>query len=159
MATYDASKKIHTVENQTGNTAITVEVSSPDQKVYITNVTGSVVTVTGKALSVSVENTKDSGVIFDDVIAAVEVFGSSKVQLQANGALPSLVMDKVTGASVYFQTPGGLDAEIVTSLCSEINLIDCNVGEDEDPKETPLPSQFATKFVDGNWQTLPSSHV
>jgi len=157
---YDQSRLTHWVEDLTGRTDIHIQVHEPKEKVYIRNIQDSVVTITGKCTMISIENARGSGVIFDDVIATLEVINSQKLQLQVNGTVPSLQLDKTHGASVFIQTPGGLDVNIVTSQCTGLNIMTPGVREEDDMIETPIPEQFVTVFDHERkkWKTHPTEH-
>eukprot|EP01121_Diplochlamys_sp_Union-15-3_P002787 TRINITY_DN1259_c0_g1_i1.p1 TRINITY_DN1259_c0_g1~~TRINITY_DN1259_c0_g1_i1.p1 ORF type:complete len:169 (+),score=53.24 TRINITY_DN1259_c0_g1_i1:73-579(+) len=148
------------VENHKGKKDLVVNVTEFKQTVFISNVEDSVVTVKGKANAIVAQGVKKSGIIFDDIVANVEVINGSKVQLQANGVVPSIVIDKTQGATIYLQSAAGKKAEIVTSLSSEINVVTPGASAEADPKESPIPSQFVSKFNDkGVLITNPVEHV
>lgn len=109
--------------------------------------------------SSSSENATGSGVVFDDVVATVEVINSKKVQIQANGSVHQISLDKTHGATVYLQSPAGLSASIATSLTSEVNIVTPGKTENDDSVEHAIPEQFVSKFVNGKLVTGPSEHV
>jgi hypothetical protein len=156
---YDPDRLTWWVENLSGKQE-TVSISDPKQKVYISNVTDSFVIVVGKCTKISVEKAKGSGVVFDDVISTVEVVNSTKIQLQANGVVPAIQIDSTHGGTIFVQTDIGLEAKIVTSLCSGLNVCIPGAREEDDTIETPIPEQFETKYdpKDKKWHCLPSSN-
>jgi len=158
MARYDNDRQTFWVENLNGRQDIVVNVTESRQKVYVRGVVDSVITVHGKPTSISVENAKGSGIIFDDVIATVEVVNSQKIQLQANGQVGSIVLDKTHGATLFIQTARGLGANIVTSQVSGINVNTPGAREEDDMVEHALPEQYITRWHNGRWQTLPTEH-
>jgi adenylyl cyclase-associated protein len=137
------------VENLEGKTDVVVTVTEPKQSVFVSKIKDSVVTIKGKCTAISVENATGSGVIFDDVVATVEVINSKKVQIQANGSVHQIALDKTHGASVFLQTPAGQSALIATSLTSEVNIVTPGKTEDDDAIEHAVPEQFISKFVNG----------
>eukprot|EP01120_Amphizonella_sp_Union-15-10_P006269 TRINITY_DN1980_c0_g2_i1.p1 TRINITY_DN1980_c0_g2~~TRINITY_DN1980_c0_g2_i1.p1 ORF type:complete len:170 (-),score=49.64 TRINITY_DN1980_c0_g2_i1:67-576(-) len=148
------------VENQQKKSDLVVNITEIKQIVFISNVEDSVVTIKGKANGVVVQGVKRSGIIFDDIVANVEVINSQKVQIQANGTVPSISVDKTHGATIYIQTPEGKKVEIVTSLSSEVNVVTPGASADSDPKEQPIPQQFVTVFDShGHLVTKPVEHV
>jgi adenylyl cyclase-associated protein len=147
------------VGNLEGKTDVVVNVTEPKQSVFVSKIKDSVVTIKGKCTAISVENATGSGVIFDDVVATVEVINSKKVQIQANGSVHQIALDKTHGASVFLQTPAGQSALIATSLTSEINIVTPGKTEDDDAIEHAVPEQFISKFVNGKLVTGPSEHV
>jgi len=155
---YDADRQTHWVENITGRQDVIVQIPESRQKVYIRGVVDSVITIQGKPTSISIENAKGSGIIFDDVIATVEVVNSSKLQLQANGTVGSIILDKTHNTTIFFQKEVGLTANIVTSQVSAINVCSPGKREEDDMIETPLPEQYVTRWHGTKYVTLPSEH-
>lgn len=111
----------HFVADYKDKQDIVVNIGNPKEKVFITNCSKSVITVKGKCAAVAADKLTGCGVIFDDVIGGFEAVNCSKLQVQANGNLPRIQLDKTHGASVYLQTPESQKADIVTALSSEIN--------------------------------------
>eukprot|EP01124_Arcella_intermedia_P032356 TRINITY_DN752_c0_g1_i1.p2 TRINITY_DN752_c0_g1~~TRINITY_DN752_c0_g1_i1.p2 ORF type:complete len:157 (-),score=40.31 TRINITY_DN752_c0_g1_i1:33-503(-) len=146
------------VENVANKQDIKLE-CNPKQGVYISKVTDSVITIVGKANTIVAENVNKSGIIFDDIISTVEVINSKKLQVQANGSIPSIAIDKSQGVTVFLQTAEGQKASILTSLSSEVNIILPGKTDNDDSVEFPVPSQFVSKIVGGKVVTTPSEHV
>jgi len=147
------------VENVDGVQGLEIHITEPKQKVYIMNVNQTVVIVKGKCTKITLERAKGSAVIFDDVISIVEVVNSEKVQLQAEGVVPAIQLDKTYGATVFIQTLNGLEATIVTSQCSGLNICSPNPNDPEDVIETPVPDQFVSRYQNTKkWETGPSDH-
>eukprot|EP01128_Nolandella_sp_AFSM9_P011294 TRINITY_DN7_c6_g1_i1.p2 TRINITY_DN7_c6_g1~~TRINITY_DN7_c6_g1_i1.p2 ORF type:complete len:158 (-),score=52.56 TRINITY_DN7_c6_g1_i1:131-604(-) len=147
------------VEKVEGKTDIVVNVAEAKQGVFISQIKDSVVTIVGKCSAISIESAVGSGIIFDDVVATVEVINSKKVQLQANGALNQIQIDKTNGATIYLQTAASQGAQLVTSLSSELNIVLPGATEEDDAIEHPVPEQYVSKFVDGKLVTGPTDHV
>jgi len=159
MAKLDDKTNKWYVENIHDNHNICIE-ANPKQGVFISKIKNSVVTIKGKSNTIVIDNAVGSGVVFDDVISTVEVINSKKLQLQANGAIPSISIDKTEGSTVILSSPASRNASIVTSLSSEVNIV---VSGDEvqniDDVEYPVPQQFVSKLVNGKLVTKPSEHV
>jgi adenylyl cyclase-associated protein len=144
------------VENITDKQDIVVVPTAFMQSVFIRKCTKAVITIQGKCNAISVEGSKETGVIFDDVIANVEVINSQKVQLQANGSLHNIVIEKTRGATVFLQTEAGRKSEIVTSNSEEVNIVVPDPSGD--PKEHSIPVQFISKFEGTKLVTRPAEH-
>jgi len=160
MATLDGSK--YKVENLKNRSDIVVTISDKKQSVAIFKCENTVVTIKGKFTNVSVDTCKKVAVIFDDLIGSVEVVNSHGTQLQANGSIPTITLDKSQGATIYLQTPGGQEGvSIITSNSTEVNVITPGKTEKDDPKEQSIPSQFITVFEKGTGKlvTKPTEHV
>uniref|UniRef100_A0A914YCG9 C-CAP/cofactor C-like domain-containing protein n=1 Tax=Panagrolaimus superbus TaxID=310955 RepID=A0A914YCG9_9BILA len=132
------------VEHHKGNREIVVEVTDMKQTVYIYKCENSVVQIKGKVNSITVDGCKKTSVAFENLLGQVEVINSQSVEIQTLGSLPTISIQKTDGCQVYL-SKDSLDAEIVTSKSSEMNiLVPC--GEDGDFSEFPIPEQFKTTF-------------
>ena len=143
------------VEGFKGNKEIKLDKVERTQVVYLYNLQDCVVEVTAeKFASISIDKVVRTGIKFTKAIGSVEVVNSNKVQIQ--GSSPSYNVDKSDGITLYL-TPEEKDSQIVTSK-AEVNII---LLEGDEPKETPIPSQFITKYDTkiSTWVTTPTDHV
>jgi len=157
MATLEGTK--WKVTGQKDNNAIVIKITDNKQSVLIYKSEGSVVTIEGKCTSVSVDACKNLGLIFGQVIASVEVVNSSKIQLQVNGSVPTISIDKVNGCTVYAQTPESQKVQILSSLSTELNVVTPGPKPDSDPVESAIPTQYITTFEKGKLVTRCSEHI
>jgi len=155
---YDRDRTTHWIEYQKDRQDVVINIEESKQKVYIRGCVDTVITVSGKCTTVNLENSKSTSVIFDDVIATVEVVNSSKVQLQANASVPSIILDKTDGCHVYILNEKGYDTNIVSSCCTAILVSTNGAKEEDDMIETPLPEQFITNHDGKKWLTAPTEH-
>jgi len=160
MARFDDKSNKWYVENVHDNQGVTIE-TNPKQGVFVSKVKNSVIYIKGKCNTIIIDNSVGSGVVFDDVISTVEVINSKKIQLQANGAIPSISIDKTEGATVILSSHKSKDSvSIVTSLSSEVNVVvNGDEAKGEEDVEYPVPEQFISKLVNGKLVTKPSEHV
>ena len=113
-----------------------------------------VIQIKGKLASLAIDKAVKSGIVWEQCVGSAEVVNSSSIQIQ--GKAPSFAIDKSSGVTLFL-TKDDTESSIFTSLASEVNI---NVlAENEDPKETNVPSQFVTTFQNGNWVTAPVEHV
>jgi adenylyl cyclase-associated protein len=98
--------------------------------------------VKGKANAITVENTTRLSLVVDSLVSTVDVVKSQNFALQVMGTIPTVLMDQIDGAQVYFSKES-TSTRIFSSKSSGINL---NVisGPDDDYKEVPLPSQICS---------------
>jgi len=144
------------VENLDGKTDIVIEGLEIKHSVYIYKCKNCLVTVKGKCSSVALDNCTKSGVIFDTAVASLEIVNCKGAKAQINGSVPSIVVDNTAGATIFIGKDGK-GAEVYTSKSTEVNL---NVTKDDgDFHETPIPSQFVTKYINGKWVTVAVEHV
>lgn len=100
--------------------------------------------IRGKANQVTIENSARLSLIVETLVSSVDVVKASYFALQVLGTIPTVMLDQVDGAQIYFsKTSTG--TKVFTSKSDSINL---NVisGPDEDYKEIPLPSQLCCYF-------------
>jgi adenylyl cyclase-associated protein len=83
-------------------------------------------------------------VILDDAVASVEIVNSQRVQIQVNGYVPTVNVDKTDGISIFLSKQSNVN--IVYSKSSEMNVCVPGETEDDDMIEVPIPEQFQTIF-------------
>jgi len=138
---------------------IVIDITGFQQSVSISNCDKAVVQIKGKCTNIAVMNCVNVGVIFDDIVAAVEVIRSKKMQLQANGALAQISLDNCSGVDIFVQSAAGKTLEVVTSLCEGVNVTFPGETAESDPTEFPIPMQYISNLKNGKLHTAPSSHV
>ncbi|ELQ40478.1 adenylyl cyclase-associated protein [Pyricularia oryzae Y34] len=107
--------------------------------ILISKCSGTTIRIHGKANAVTIENTSRVSLIIDSLVSTVDVVKSQNFGLQVMGTLPTVLMDQIDSAQVFFSRESA-STRIFTSKSSNINV---NViGADDDYKELPLPSQM-----------------
>jgi len=152
------SGKNWVVENFKGNKEIKLENVEQSQAVRLFNLTDCVVQILGKFTTLSITNCKKLGVQFGSVIGSVEVNRSTSTQIEYTDHGSNLFQIDQSDSISIFLKEGHTSSELVTSKCSEVNLIENGEAE---AKETPIPSQFITTydFKTNKWVTKPTDHV
>ena len=112
--------------------------------VLISKCNNSTIIIKGKANAVTIENTNRLNLVVDTLISSVDVVKSQNFALQVLGTLPTVMMDQIDGAQVYFSKES-TSTKIIHSKSANINL---NVisGPDDDYVEVPLPSQMSSYY-------------
>ncbi|GMH45257.1 hypothetical protein BSKO_13214 [Bryopsis sp. KO-2023] len=144
-----------TVENHKGNKEIVLENTNPRQTVYIYKCEDSVVKVDGKVNAITVDSCKKLGLLFETVMASVEVVNSSAVDVQATGHIGTLAVDKCDGVKVYIPD-SSTDVAISTAKSAGVLVI---VTGGEEPAESAVPDQFVSVFEEGKLITRPAEHA
>jgi len=145
------------VENQKGKQDLVIN-GEIAHAIRVYNCEDCVLTVKGKVNAISLNSSKKVALIFDNVISAVEIANSQRVQVQVNGSVPSIMVDKTTGCTLYLQSPESRKAEIVSSVSTEIKVVVPGKTADSDPIEQPIPQQFLTTMgADGKLATVPGA--
>lgn len=112
--------------------------------ILISRCNNTTVIVRGKANQVTIENSTRLSLIVDSLVSTVDVVKASNFALQVLGTIPTVMLDQVDGAQVYF-SKDSTNTRVFTSKSAGINL---NIisGPDDDYKELALPSQICSYF-------------
>ncbi|KAF2723381.1 hypothetical protein K431DRAFT_283181 [Polychaeton citri CBS 116435] len=102
----------------------------------------------GKANAVSIDNSSRTQILVDTLVSSVDVIKCPNFALQVTGALPTVMLDQVDGATLYLGKES-LATEVFTSKCSSVNVVLPPVKEEDDSVECPLPEQIRTYIKDG----------
>ncbi|KAL6775929.1 hypothetical protein ACKKBG_A19115 [Auxenochlorella protothecoides x Auxenochlorella symbiontica] len=150
------------VEHQVGVPDLVVADTEPKHTVYVYGCRNSTIQVKGKVNAISLDKCSRVGLLFDRVVASVELINSSSVDVQCTGGVPTLAIDACDGVQLYLPR-SSLDTDVTTAKSSGVNIIVLAGDEDggkeaEGPAEAAVPEQFVTRFRDGAWVTTPVSH-
>uniref|UniRef100_A0A8C9TXG3 Adenylyl cyclase-associated protein n=1 Tax=Scleropages formosus TaxID=113540 RepID=A0A8C9TXG3_SCLFO len=129
------------VENQDGAQGLVISDTELKQVVYAFKCNNSTLQVKGKINSITIDNCKKLGLVFDDVVGIVEVINCKDIKLQVMGKVPTISINKTDGCHVYLSA-ASLDCEIVSAKSSEMNVLVPGAGGDF--TELPVPEQFKT---------------
>ncbi|XP_036948367.1 adenylyl cyclase-associated protein 1 [Acanthopagrus latus] len=129
------------VENQEGAQGLVINDTELKQVVYAYKCNKSTLQVKGKINSITVDNCKKMGLVFDDVVGIVEIINCKDVKVQVMGKVPTISINKTDGCHVYL-SKDSLSCEIVSAKSSEMNIL--VPGNDGDFTECPVPEQFKT---------------
>lgn len=118
--------------------------ASLSHSVLISKCNSSTIIIKGKANAVTIENTNRLNLIVDTLVSSVDVVKSQNFALQVMGTIPTVMMDQIDGAQVYFSKESTA-TKIFHSKSANINL---NVisGPDDDYIEVPLPGQISSYY-------------
>ncbi|KFV75093.1 Adenylyl cyclase-associated protein 1, partial [Dryobates pubescens] len=129
------------VENQENASNLVISETELKQVAYVFKCTNSTLQIKGKINSITLDNCKKLGLVFDDVVGIVEIINSRDVKVQVLGKVPTISINKTDGCHVYL-SQSSLDCEVVSAKSSEMNiLIPTEAG---DFTEFPVPEQFKT---------------
>ncbi|XP_061454043.1 adenylyl cyclase-associated protein 1 [Rhineura floridana] len=129
------------VENQENVSNLVISDTELKQVAYVYKCMNSTLRIKGKINSITLDNCKKLGLVFDDVVGIIEIINSRDVQVQVLGKVPTISINKTDGCHVYL-SKNSLDCEIVSAKSSEMNvLVPTDSG---DFNEFPIPEQFKT---------------
>jgi len=143
------------VEYQVGNRNIVIENPETKHTVYIYRCKQSTIVIKGKVNSIIFDECEKSGLVFENVIASVEIVNCKSVEVQVTGKVPSFAIDKTSGIQLYL-SQASLDSEIVTAKSDQMNVL---IPNGDDLTELPIPEQYKTVVSNGKLVTHTSSHV
>ncbi|KZZ95229.1 CAP protein [Ascosphaera apis ARSEF 7405] len=137
------------IENYDNHEGIIEIEATLQQSILISHCNKSIIKVSNKANAITIDNCTGLSIIVDSLISSLEIIKSPKFQLQIDGAVPTLLLEQVDGATIYL-SEASLGSEFVSSKCSNINIIlPPKEGSDEDGKECPVPEQIRTTIKNG----------
>ena len=92
----------------------------------------------------TIENTSRLSLVVDSLVSTVDAVKSQNFALQVLGAVPTVMLDQIDGAQIYFSKES-ISTRIFTSKSAGVNL---NVidDDDDDYREVPLPSQICSYY-------------
>ncbi|WVZ03634.1 hypothetical protein V8G54_024440 [Vigna mungo] len=145
------------VENQIEKKDLVIGDCDAKQSVYVYGCKNSVLQIPGKVNNITIDKCTKMGVVFKDVVAAFEIVNSSGVEVQCQGAAPTILVDNTSGCQLYL-SKDSLQTSITTAKSSEINVLVPSAETDGDWVEHSLPQQYIHVFKDGHFETTPASH-
>lgn len=143
------------VENQEGVQGLMISNTELKQVVYAYKCNKSTLQVKGKINSITLDNCKKMGLVFDDVVGIVEIINCKDVKIQVMGKVPTISINKTDGCHVYL-SQDSLSCEIVSAKSSEMNIL--VPDKDGEFTELPVPEQFKTVW-DGKKLVTTSTEI
>ncbi|NWW18681.1 CAP2 protein, partial [Falcunculus frontatus] len=143
------------VEYQEDKNDLVINNTELKQVAYIFKCNKSTLQIKGKINSITIDNCKKFGLVFDNVVGIVEVINSRDIQIQVMGKVPTISINKTEGCHIYLSEES-LDCEIVSAKSSEMNIL---IPQDGDYKEFPVPEQFKTAWDGSKLVTEPTEIV
>lgn len=145
------------VEYQDGAN-IEIEPKESRNTVYIFKCRNTTVQVKGKVNAINLDSCERTGIVFQDVIAGVEVVNCKSAQIQSLNKIPTITIDKTAGAQVFLSKES-IQCQIITGTSSECN-VSFPVEGKEDFVESPICEQFFSQIKEGKLVTIPyADHV
>ncbi|CCD65141.1 C-CAP/cofactor C-like domain-containing protein [Caenorhabditis elegans] len=150
--------KIWKVDHQVGNKNAVVEVTDKKESIYIYKCNDSIIKIKGKANAITLDGCRKTSVVFDGLVAQCEIINCQSIQIQTLGELPTVSIQKTDGCHIYLSRDA-LNAQIVASKSSEMNISAMLEDGDDEYTEMALPEQFMTKIVGKKLVTVASEIV
>ncbi|XP_034016345.1 adenylyl cyclase-associated protein 1 [Thalassophryne amazonica] len=131
------------VENYEGSHDLVIRNTELKQVVYAYKCNKSTLRIKGKVNSITLDNCKKLGLVFDDVVSTIDVINCKDIKIQAMGAVPTISINKTDGCHVYLSNDSK-QCEIISAKSSEMNIL--IPKEDGEFNELPVPEQFKTQW-------------
>ncbi|XP_030074520.1 adenylyl cyclase-associated protein 1 [Microcaecilia unicolor] len=131
------------VENHENASNLVISQTEMKQVVYIFKCVNSTLQIKGKINSITIDNCKKLGLVFDDTVGIVEIINSKDVKVQVTGKVPTISINKTDGCHMYL-SKDCLDCEIISAKSSEMNVLVPDSSGDFN--EFPVPEQFKTMW-------------
>ncbi|XP_014439738.1 LOW QUALITY PROTEIN: adenylyl cyclase-associated protein 1-like, partial [Tupaia chinensis] len=128
-ASLELESKKWRVENQENASNLVIDDTELKQVAYIDKCVNTTLQIKGKINSITVDNCKKLGLVFDDVVGIVEIISSKDVKVQVMGKVPTISINKTDGCYAYL-SKNSLDCEIVSAKSSEMNILIPTEGGD-----------------------------
>ncbi|XP_069827505.1 adenylyl cyclase-associated protein 1 [Dendropsophus ebraccatus] len=129
------------VENQDNASNLVISDTELKQVVYVYKCVNSTLQVKGKINSITIDNCKKLGLVFEDAVGIVEIINARDVKVQVLGKVPTISINKTDGCHVYL-SKDSLNCEIISAKSSEMNVL--VPGSGGEFSEFPIPEQFKT---------------
>uniref|UniRef100_A0A8C3WXW7 Adenylyl cyclase-associated protein n=1 Tax=Catagonus wagneri TaxID=51154 RepID=A0A8C3WXW7_9CETA len=140
------------IEYQEDRNDLVISETELRQVAYIFKCNKSTLQIKGKVNSITIDNCKKFGLVFDNAVGIVEVINSKDIQMQVMGKVPTISINKTEGCHIYL-SEDALDCEIVSAKSSEMNIL---IPWDGDYREFPVPEQFKTAWDGSKLVTEPT---
>ena len=130
------------------------------QTVYVYQCQGSTLTISGKCNAVTLDGCKKTMVIFDTVVAGIELINCKDCKVQVKESCQTFTIDSCNGTQVILNAES-VGAEVVSAKSSELNIVVPGKEEGDEYKEHPIPEQFVSKYdvAKGAWSTVCMAHT
>jgi len=146
------------VEWQENNPMIEIKETELKQTVYIYKCEKSVVKISGKINSITLDGCKRVSVVFEDALALCEIVNCISVEVQFTGKVPAVTIDKCSGVQL-FVSAAGLGVELVSSKSDAMNILIPDPNGGQDPIEIAVPEQYKTLIKNNKLVTTTVEHV
>jgi len=140
------------------NTTIDITETEVKQVIYVYKCEKVVVKVNGKINAITVDGCKRTAIVFESAVASCEVVNGTSIEIQCQGKVPSIAVDKSSGVQIFL-SKDGLDVEIVTSKSDSLNVLIPDPAGGVDPVEIAVPEQFKTLVKNNRLVTTTVDHV
>ena len=142
---YVRMQRMWYVENQLDGSKSEVEFKKFTESAYLYKCQkGSTVTLKGKGKNVSLVNCEGVTVVFDDLVAGVELTNCKKCRIIAKGQCQMFRFDKSDSITTFLMDPKNVaEAVFSCTMCGELNV---DYPDPKDPENETITKAIPTVF-------------
>lgn len=119
-----------------------------NQSVVVSNCEHMVLQIKGKFNSLTVMNCQNVAIGLENVVSTVEVSNCTAVTIHVSGVVRSCIVDKSSEINfVLADSETARNTQIVSSVCSAINVRFPDKDDAEELLEKPIPEQYVSTIV------------
>lgn len=126
----------------------TIDEIAVNQSVVMTNCEHTVLQIQGKFNSLTVMNCSNVAIGFENVVSTIEISNCKNVTVHVTGVVRSCQVDKSSEVNLVFtNSEVARSVQLVTSVCSSVNVRFPDKDDQDDLIEKPIPEQFVSVIV------------
>lgn len=126
----------------------TIDEIAVNQSVFVSNCEHTVVQIQGKFNSLTVMGCQNVAVGLENVVSTVEISNCTGVTVHVSGVVRSVIVDKSSEVNVVLaDSETARSCQIVSSVCSSVNVRFPDKDDKEELLEKPIPEQYVSVIV------------
>lgn len=126
----------------------TIDEIAVNQSVFINNCEHTVIQIQGKFNSLTVMGCQNVAVGLENVVSTVEISNCTGVTVHVSGVVRSVIVDKSSEVNVVLaDSETARSCQIVSSVCSSVNVRFPDKDDKEELLEKPIPEQYVSVIV------------
>lgn len=145
------------VEHQVKQSGLAID-ADVKHTAYVYQCVDSVLVVKGKCNAITLDGCKKTSLVFDAVVAGIELINCTSCTIQVKEACQTITVDKCSGTQLILNRDS-LAAEIISAKSSELNIVVPGENEGDEFKEFAIPEQFVSKWDGKKWVTESMAHT
>lgn len=128
--------------------------------VFVNKTSGVTVQIKGKANTISISETRNTGIVVDTLISSIDVIKSYKFGVQVIGVVPLISVDKSDEGSIYLsQESVDAGTQVFSSSTTALNINVPDAANEGDFAELAVPEQFVHSVKGGKLVSEVVEHV
>jgi len=146
--TIERERKIWKVEYWEGRSDLVVSDTNPKQCVHVFKCSTSTIQIPGVISEILLDSCTYCTVIFQEVIASVNLINCKKIQIRCQIKVPSVQVEKSDGVTVEIPSDEIENARLLSSLSTDVCLLSQPKTKSGVPVEYAIPEQIIAELRD-----------